>query len=111
MPTVTVGDTDIVYHQSGEGPDIVWISGGGGNGAPWRICQTPAFDDAYRSTSVRQPRRRRDGLPRAGALDGRGSRQADAAALIEAVCNPPSPSSASRWARSRCSSSPLIAQI
>ena len=75
MPTVTVGETDIVYHQSGEGPDIVWISGGGGNGSSWRLFQTPAFDDAYRSTLVRQPRRRRDRLPRAAAVDGRGPRQ------------------------------------
>ena len=51
MPSVTVGDTDIVYHQSGEGPDIVWIAGGGDNGAPWRKWNTPAFDDAFRNTS------------------------------------------------------------
>ena len=51
MPSVTVGDTDIVYYQSGEGPDIVWVAGGGDNGSPWRTWNTPAFDDAFRSTS------------------------------------------------------------
>ena len=50
MPTVTIGDSDLVYEQSGRGPDVLWIAGGGDSGAPWRRWQTPAFDDAFRST-------------------------------------------------------------
>ena len=37
MPIVTCGTTDPAYHQSGEGPDIVWIWGGGGNGSSWPV--------------------------------------------------------------------------
>ena len=51
MPSVTVGDSDLAYEQSGAGPDVVWIAGGGDNGASWRRWQTPAFDDAFRSTT------------------------------------------------------------
>ena len=88
MPTVTVGDTDIVYHQSGEGPDIVWISGGGGNGSSWRLFQTPAFDDAYRSTSFAN-RGVAETVCRAPLPWTVEDLARDTAALIEAVCDPP----------------------
>jgi pimeloyl-ACP methyl ester carboxylesterase len=88
MATVTVGDTDIVYHQSGEGPDIVWVSGGGGNGSSWRLFQTPAFDDAFRSTSFAN-RGVGETVCRAPLPWSVGDLAKDTAGLIEAVCNPP----------------------
>ncbi|HEX5192800.1 MAG TPA: alpha/beta hydrolase [Solirubrobacteraceae bacterium] len=78
----------IAYRQSGAGPDIVWLAAGDNPGDNWRYHQTPAFDDAYRSTTY----------------DARGvgattsatdppwpieEHAADLAALIEAVCDPP----------------------
>ena len=88
MPSVTVGQTDIVYHQSGEGPDIVWIAGGGDNGSPWRKWNTPAFDDAFRSTSFAN-RGVGETVCRAPEPWTIADLAADAAGLIEAVCNPP----------------------
>ena len=88
MPSVTVGDTDIVYYQSGEGPDIVWIAGGGDNGSPWRKWNTPAFDDAFRSTSFAN-RGVGETVCRAPEPWTIADLAADAAGLIEAVCNPP----------------------
>jgi pimeloyl-ACP methyl ester carboxylesterase len=78
----------LAYRQSGSGPDIVWLAAGDNPGDNWRGHQTPAFDDAYRSTTY----------------DARGvgatisateppwpidEHAADLAALIEAVCTPP----------------------
>jgi pimeloyl-ACP methyl ester carboxylesterase len=78
----------LAYRQSGAGPDIVWLAAGDNPGDNWRGHQTPAFDDAYRSTTY----------------DARGvgattsaseppwpivEHAVDVAALIEAVCEPP----------------------
>ena len=42
------GDVDLAYEQSGRGPDVVWIAGGGDNGAPWRAAfYTPANNPAH----------------------------------------------------------------
>jgi pimeloyl-ACP methyl ester carboxylesterase len=88
MPTATVGDTDIAYHQSGEGPDIVWISGSGGNGSSWRKYQTPAFDDAFRSTSFAN-RGVGETVCRAPLPWSIADLARDTAGLIEAACDPP----------------------
>ena len=40
----------IHYEQTGAGPDIVWVGGGGTMGRDWQRFQTPHFDRAYRST-------------------------------------------------------------
>jgi pimeloyl-ACP methyl ester carboxylesterase len=78
----------LAYRQSGAGPDIVWLAAGDNPGDNWRRCQTPAFDDSYRSTTY----------------DARGvgatsstteppwpidEHAVDLAALIDAVCEPP----------------------
>lgn len=49
MPRHERRGVSIDYRQSGAGPDLVWVSGGGGRGDDWRRYQTPAFDDAFRS--------------------------------------------------------------
>lgn len=44
MPTFTEHSTSTYYEQLGEGPDIVWVSGGGGLPEPtWMAYQLPAF--------------------------------------------------------------------
>jgi pimeloyl-ACP methyl ester carboxylesterase len=88
MPTLPTAAAELFYEQSGAGPDIVWLAAGDNPGANWRRHQTPAFDDTHRSTTY----------------DARGVGQTvalapppwpipdharDAAALIEAVCEPP----------------------
>ena len=46
-----LGGATLAYRQSGTGPDIVWLAAGDNPGDNWRRYQTPAFDDAYRSTT------------------------------------------------------------
>ena len=77
----------IAYEQHGEGPDIVWISGGGDSRHSWLKYQVPAFPE-FRST----------------VFDNRGVGETvcdeplpwtiadlarDTADLIRAVCDPP----------------------
>ena len=103
MPSVTVGDSDLAYEQSGAGPDVVWIAGGGDNGASWRRWQTPAFDDAFRSTTFAN-RGVGDTVCRAEPPWTIADLAIDAAGLIEAVCEPPWRSWDSPWAPSPCCS-------
>jgi pimeloyl-ACP methyl ester carboxylesterase len=49
MPFHDRAGLSIEYRQSGSGPDLVWVAGGGGRGDDWRRYQTPAFDDSFRS--------------------------------------------------------------
>jgi pimeloyl-ACP methyl ester carboxylesterase len=90
MPTVTVnnGAVDLVYEQSGAGRDVVWIAGGGDNGAAWRRWQTPSFDDAFRNTTFAN-RGVGGTVCRAEPPWTIPDLAVDAAALIEAVCQPP----------------------
>jgi pimeloyl-ACP methyl ester carboxylesterase len=88
MATVTVGDCDIVYYQEGQGPDIVWIAGGGDSGASWRRWNTPAFADAFRNTSF-ESRGVGETVCRAPEPWTIGDLAVDAAGVIEAVCDPP----------------------
>jgi thioesterase CepJ len=88
MPTVQGSEATIHYEQSGDGPDIVWIAGGGDIGRRWRKYQTPVFDDSFHNTT----------------FDNRGIGETvceqptpwtftgfalDTAEMIEAVCEPP----------------------
>jgi pimeloyl-ACP methyl ester carboxylesterase len=88
MPELSLPGVTLAYRQSGAGPDVVWLAAGDNPGDNWRRYQTPAFDDAYRSTTY----------------DARGvgatvsdsappwpidEHAADLARLIEAVCEPP----------------------
>ena len=88
MPELSLPGVRLSYRQSGTGPDVVWLAAGDNPGDNWRRYQTPAFDDAYRSTTY----------------DARGvgatvsesappwpidEHAVDLARLIEAVCEPP----------------------
>jgi pimeloyl-ACP methyl ester carboxylesterase len=87
MAELATAHARIGYEQTGEGPDIVWVSGGGDVGATWREWQVPAFP-GYRHTT----------------FDNRGVGETqcsqptpwtiadfarDTAELIEALCQPP----------------------
>jgi hypothetical protein len=48
---LALGTVTLAYRQSGSGPDVVWLAAGDNPGDNWRLFQTPAFDDAYRSTT------------------------------------------------------------
>jgi pimeloyl-ACP methyl ester carboxylesterase len=87
-PELALSDVTLAYRQSGAGPDVVWLAAGDNPGDNWRLHQTPAFDDAYRSTTY----------DARGVGATRSNRQppwaipvhaADLAELIEAACRPP----------------------
>ena len=88
MPELRRPGLTLHYEQFGAGPDVVWIAGGGGLGADWHEWQIPFFERSFRNTT----------------FDNRGIGKTtcdepppwqiadfarDAAALIEAVCEPP----------------------
>ena len=88
MAELALPDVTLHYEQSGAGPDVLWLAAGDNPGANWRRYQTPAFEPGYRNTTY----------------DARGAgatvsetpppwdipvHAADAAALIEAVCDGP----------------------
>ena len=88
MPTFEGSQATIHYEQVGQGPDIVWVSGGGGTASDWDPYQLPHFRDRFRNTT----------------FDNRGIGTTDCerplpwtmedfardtAELIEAVCEPP----------------------
>ncbi len=51
MPFVKTSQAEIFYEQSGSGPDVVWVAGGGSMGQDWRHFQTPYFDTQFRNTT------------------------------------------------------------
>lgn len=88
MPEFVGSEATIHCEQFGEGPDIVWISGGGDTGSRWHRYQIPYFASGFRNTT----------------FDNRGIGKTvcdaplpwtfedfarDTAQLIEAVCRPP----------------------
>ena len=78
----------ISYEQSGDGPDLVWVAGGGTSGADWRLFQTPWFDQFFRCTTYdnRGIGETTCEIPQPWPLEAFAG---DAAELIEAVCDPP----------------------
>ncbi|PZR00229.1 MAG: hypothetical protein DI533_06465 [Cereibacter sphaeroides] len=50
MPFFSGSSSIIRYDQTGTGPDIVWVGGGGTRGRDWQRFQTPHFDANFRST-------------------------------------------------------------
>lgn len=86
MPTVTAEHTSIYYEQHGEGPDIVWISGGGGLPEwTWIPHQIPAFPE-FRSTVFHNRGIGRTTCDQPGPWT-MGDFARDTAALIEQVCD------------------------
>ena len=88
MPLLEGSEATIAYEQSGQGPDLVWVAGGGSRGGDWRLFQTPFFDDRYRSTTfdARGIGDTTCDLPQPWPIEAFAR---DSAELIEAVCKPP----------------------
>src|SRR4249920_2671146 len=76
------------YVQHGHGPDIVWVSGGGGLAADWHPYQIPFFEREFRNTTFdnRGIGRTECDVPMPWPIE---SFARDTADLIEAVCEPP----------------------
>jgi pimeloyl-ACP methyl ester carboxylesterase len=88
MGELDLATVTVAYEQSGAGPDIVWLAAGDNPGANWRRYQTPAFDDAYRSTTYDA---RGVGATRSSSSPPWPITQHadDLAEVIAAVCAPP----------------------
>jgi len=43
MTQLECSNATIHYEQFGEGPDVVWVSGGGDTGSRWHPYQMPFF--------------------------------------------------------------------
>ena len=78
----------IHYVQHGAGPDIVWVSGGGGLATDWHAYQIPFFEHDFRCTTFdnRGIGATTCDVPLSWPLE---SFARDTAELIEAVCDPP----------------------
>lgn len=88
MPHHQGSKARISYEQSGTGPDLVWVAGGGSRGSDWRRFQTPFFDPHMRSTTF-DPRGIGDTTcdsPEPWPIE---EFALDVAELIQAVCEPP----------------------
>ena len=88
MPTLQGSQATIHYEQVGAGPDIVWVSGGGGLAEDWDTYQIPYFKDGFRNTTFdnRGIGTTRCAAPPPWSLEDFAL---DTAELIEAVCDPP----------------------
>ena len=88
VPTIQGSRATIHYEQVGAGPDIVWVSGGGGLAEDWDTYQTPYFKVAFRNTTFdnRGIGTTRCAVPLPWSLEDFAR---DTAELIEAVCDPP----------------------
>src|SRR5919106_3729433 len=51
MPKIRVGDLNLHYWQSGDGPDVVLVHGLGGNLAGWHLTMVPELQREYRVTT------------------------------------------------------------
>jgi pimeloyl-ACP methyl ester carboxylesterase len=88
MPYVDGSEARIYYEQHGKGPDIVWVSGGGGLAADWHPYQIPFFEQEFRNTTFdnRGIGSTTCEMPMPWPLEAFARDTAD---LIEAVCAPP----------------------
>lgn len=88
MPQYTGSQACIHYEQDGQGPDIVWVSGGGGLADDWDTYQLPYFRSSFRSTTFdnRGVGTTTCATPLPWSL---GDFARDTAELIRAVCDPP----------------------
>ncbi len=88
MPTFEGSKATIHYDRFGEGPDIVWVSGGGGLGSDWHRYQIPFFESGFRNTTFdnRGIGATTCDVPLPWPLE---SFALDTAELIEALCDPP----------------------
>ena len=89
MPRFDGSDASIHYERFGDGPDIVWIAGGGDVGARWHPYQMPYFEAAgFRNTTFDNRGIGRTRCDRALPWPIEDFAR-DTAELIDAVCEPP----------------------
>jgi pimeloyl-ACP methyl ester carboxylesterase len=88
MPQFSASSASIFYEQTGAGPDIVWVGGGGTQGRDWQRFQTPHFDAHFRNTVFdnRGIGGTSCNLPLPWPLSGFAS---DLAELVRGVCSGP----------------------
>lgn len=88
MPTINTSEGAIRYEQTGDGPDIVWVSGGGGLAEDWAPYQLPYFSRSFRNTTFdnRGVGETTCEAPLPWSIEDFGR---DTIALIRAVCDPP----------------------
>ena len=88
MPRFEGSEATIHYEQIGQGPDIVWVSGGGGLAVDWVPYQIPFFRRGYRNTIFdnRGIGKTTTEVPMPWPVE---TFARDTAELIEAVCTPP----------------------
>jgi pimeloyl-ACP methyl ester carboxylesterase len=88
MPMFDGSQARIAYEQTGTGPDLVWVGGGGSRGKDWQRFQTPHFDRSFRSTVYdnRGIGETTCDLPMPWTVEDFAR---DAADLVRAVCRPP----------------------
>lgn len=51
MATFHGSQATLHYDRSGDGPDVVWVSGGGSPGSDWHAYQVPYFERSFRTTT------------------------------------------------------------
>jgi pimeloyl-ACP methyl ester carboxylesterase len=51
VKTIDLTHLKTTYQIEGTGPDVLWISGGGGRADDWHEHYTSEFGDSYRSVS------------------------------------------------------------
>jgi len=88
LPFQVCSQATVHYEQFGQGPDIVWVSGGGDTGSRWHRYQIPHFEPRFRNTTFdnRGIGRTTSDAPWPWSM---GAFARDTAELIEAVCEPP----------------------
>jgi 3-oxoadipate enol-lactonase len=88
MPRFEGAEATIHYEQVGDGPDIVWVAGGGGLAEDWVPYQIPSFRGDFRNTIFdnRGIGRTTTEVPLPWPLEAFAR---DTAEFIEAVCAPP----------------------
>ncbi|MEO8475499.1 MAG: alpha/beta hydrolase [Actinomycetota bacterium] len=88
MPFVEGTEARIFYETFGEGPDIVWVSGGGSPGSDWHRYQIPHFERSFRNTTFdcRGVGRTESDAPEPWPVS---SFALDVEELIEATCTAP----------------------
>jgi thioesterase CepJ len=88
VSTLDASSATIHYEQVGNGPDIVWVSGGGGLASDWEPYQLPFFRTDFRNTTF-DNRGVGTTVPRADPPWAMEAFAQDTIDLIEAVCTPP----------------------
>lgn len=91
MTKLKIRDLSLHYEQFGEGPDIVWVAGGGGHGSDWHPYQIPWFEGRYRNTTfdnrgIGQTHPIDPTAPTSWEIETMAD---DVAELIESVCDGP----------------------